>query len=205
MRVSQTHPSQAVLHLHTSWQRGFSSAMAHHQAGPHNPLCPSSRRGGGVAHGPVVRSHAHSLPKRVRRLGLQCALSAKAWERRLVVVDSLRPSEPKTVGAPQPACQTCVAHVHRGSGKAWVDRAASDDMLRACCAPSASCLRSCPPGLQKVMAGHLDALLPDAPRRSALLCDSSMEGEDGGCVAGALHVCFAFACGAANCWYSYFE
>jgi hypothetical protein len=32
-------------------------------------------RGGGNAHGPVLRSHAHKLFKRVRRLGLRCALS----------------------------------------------------------------------------------------------------------------------------------
>lgn len=53
-------------------------------------------RGGGVVHGPVPRSHAHKLNKRVRRLGLKCALSAKAWEGRLLVVDSLRPAEPRT-------------------------------------------------------------------------------------------------------------
>lgn len=53
-------------------------------------------RGGGVAHGPVVRSHAHKLQRRVRRLGLKCALSAKAFEGRLMVVDSLRPASPKT-------------------------------------------------------------------------------------------------------------
>lgn len=53
-------------------------------------------RGGGVVHGPVPRSHEHSLNKRVRRLGLQCALSAKAWERRLTVVDSLRLADHKT-------------------------------------------------------------------------------------------------------------
>ena len=35
-------------------------------------------RGGGKAHGPVVRSHAHDLPKKVRALGLKHALSAKA-------------------------------------------------------------------------------------------------------------------------------
>ncbi len=33
------------------------------------------RRGGGVTFGPVVRSHAHDLPRKVRRLGLKCALS----------------------------------------------------------------------------------------------------------------------------------
>jgi len=53
-------------------------------------------RGGGVVHGPVPRSHEHDLQKRVRRLGLKCALSAKAWERRLIVVNSLRPVDFKT-------------------------------------------------------------------------------------------------------------
>jgi large subunit ribosomal protein L4 len=48
-------------------------------------------RGGGVAHGPSPRSHAHRLPKKVRRLGLKCALSAKAAEGRLVLVDTLNP------------------------------------------------------------------------------------------------------------------
>ena len=53
-------------------------------------------RGGGVVHGPVVRSHAHKLLRRVRRLGLKCALSAKASEGRLLVVDSLKPETIKT-------------------------------------------------------------------------------------------------------------
>jgi large subunit ribosomal protein L4 len=35
-------------------------------------------RGGGKAHGPVIRSHAHDLPKKVRALALRHALSAKA-------------------------------------------------------------------------------------------------------------------------------
>ena len=47
-------------------------------------------RGGGVVHGPVVRSHAHDLPKKVRRLGLAVAVSAKVEEGRLVVVDRLQ-------------------------------------------------------------------------------------------------------------------
>ena len=46
-------------------------------------------RGGGVVHGPVVRDHGHSLPKKVRQLGLRSALSAKAAEGKLLVVDSL--------------------------------------------------------------------------------------------------------------------
>ena len=44
-------------------------------------------RGGGVVHGPVVRDHGFDLPKKVRRLGLISALSQKAAEGKLVVID----------------------------------------------------------------------------------------------------------------------
>ena len=44
-------------------------------------------RGGGVAHGPVPHSHAYSLNKKVRRLGLISALSQKQAEGKLVVID----------------------------------------------------------------------------------------------------------------------
>ena len=46
-------------------------------------------RGGGVVHGPVVRGHGHALPKKVRRHGLRSALSSKAAEGKLLVVDNL--------------------------------------------------------------------------------------------------------------------
>src|ERR1700690_4380118 len=45
-------------------------------------------RGGGVVHGPVVRSHGYRLNKKVRRLGLICALSQKAADGKLVVLDA---------------------------------------------------------------------------------------------------------------------
>jgi large subunit ribosomal protein L4 len=44
-------------------------------------------RTGGVVHGPVVRSHAFDLPKKIRRLGLISALSQKAADGKLVVLD----------------------------------------------------------------------------------------------------------------------
>lgn len=47
-------------------------------------------RGGGVVHGPVVRDHGHSLPKKIRKLGLRSALSAKAAEGKMIVVDELK-------------------------------------------------------------------------------------------------------------------
>ena len=36
----------------------------------------SQYRGGGVAHGPRVRSHAHKLPRKVRNMAMRCALSS---------------------------------------------------------------------------------------------------------------------------------
>lgn len=44
-------------------------------------------KGGGAVFGPVVRSHATDLPKRVRALALKMALSAKAKGGKLVVLD----------------------------------------------------------------------------------------------------------------------
>jgi len=45
-------------------------------------------RTGGVVHGPVVRSHEYDLNKKVRRLGLISALSQKAAEGKLIVLDA---------------------------------------------------------------------------------------------------------------------
>ncbi len=53
-------------------------------------------RGGGVSFGPVVRSHAHKLPKKVRLLALRTALSAKQSEGKLVVLDSAKMKNAKT-------------------------------------------------------------------------------------------------------------
>ena len=53
-------------------------------------------RGGGVVHGPVVRDHSIDLPKKIRALGLKMALSSKAKDNALVVVDSEKLSAVKT-------------------------------------------------------------------------------------------------------------
>lgn len=53
-------------------------------------------RGGGKAFGPVVRSHALDLPKKVRKLALKTALSAKAAEGKLVVLENAALGAPKT-------------------------------------------------------------------------------------------------------------
>lgn len=53
-------------------------------------------RGGATIFGPVVRSHAHDLPKKVRKLALKTALSAKAADGKLVIVDAASAGTPKT-------------------------------------------------------------------------------------------------------------
>jgi large subunit ribosomal protein L4 len=53
-------------------------------------------RGGGVAHGPHPRSHAHSLNKKVRALGMKMALSAKVADGSLMILDQATLDAPKT-------------------------------------------------------------------------------------------------------------
>mgnify|MGYP000586751980 CR=1 FL=1 len=52
--------------------------------------------GGAKVFGPVVRSHAFKLPKKVRALGLRHALSARAHAGSLIVIDDAKLSAPKT-------------------------------------------------------------------------------------------------------------
>lgn len=53
-------------------------------------------RHGGVVFGPVVRSHAYSLNKKIRALGLKMALSQKMAEGKLVVLDAMDMEKAKT-------------------------------------------------------------------------------------------------------------
>ncbi len=53
-------------------------------------------RGGGKSFGPVARSHASKLPKKVRALALRHALSAKVVANELIVLDKASVSEPKS-------------------------------------------------------------------------------------------------------------
>jgi len=53
-------------------------------------------RGGAVIFGPVVRSHAHGLTKKVRKLALKTALSSKAKDGKIVVIDDAKADSHKT-------------------------------------------------------------------------------------------------------------
>ena len=80
-------------------------------------------RTGGVVHGPVVRDHGYDLPKKVRRLGLISALSQKAAEGKLVVLDAVAGAKTKDLARQLSAM---------GLGDAlFVDRTVDTGFLRA--------------------------------------------------------------------------
>lgn len=53
-------------------------------------------RGGQVAHGPVVRDHSISMPKKLRQQAMKAALSSKAAEGKLVILDEAKAKDHKT-------------------------------------------------------------------------------------------------------------
>ena len=53
-------------------------------------------RKGAVIFGPVVRDHAHDMPKKVRALALRMALSSKQAEGKLIILDDVKMSDHKT-------------------------------------------------------------------------------------------------------------
>jgi len=105
-----------ILHAVVNWQRSRKQSGTHKtkglsevsgtgkkpykQKGTGNARLGTLRapqcRGGATIFGPVVRSHEHDLPKKVRKLGLKIALSSKLADQKLIVIDRAVLSEPKT-------------------------------------------------------------------------------------------------------------
>ncbi len=52
--------------------------------------------GGGVAHGPVPRKYTQKMPRKMRRAAIRSALSVKAREKQIFVLDALEMEAPKT-------------------------------------------------------------------------------------------------------------
>src|SRR5690625_239399 len=114
--VFGVEPRADILHRVVRWQRAkqqagthktksrgetaYSTRKIYRQKGTgnarHGDRGANIFRKGGTAHGPQVRSHAHSLPKKVRALGLKMALSSKARAGELIVLDKAVLDEPKT-------------------------------------------------------------------------------------------------------------
>lgn len=109
-------PRADILHRVVTWQRAKSRAGTHavktvsDVAGSGKKLFKQKKtgnaregerynvhmRGGGIVHGPVVRDHSIDLPKKVRSLGLKMALSSKAKDGNLIIIDSEKLSAAKT-------------------------------------------------------------------------------------------------------------
>lgn len=53
-------------------------------------------KGGGIVFGPTPRSYGYKLPKKVRRLAIKSALSAKVIDNNIIVLDQLTFAAPKT-------------------------------------------------------------------------------------------------------------
>lgn len=93
-RRAGTHSTKAVGEIRAT------GAKMYRQKGTGRARHGSARRnifvGGAKAHGPKPRDHSHGLPKKIRRLALKSALSAKQAEGKLVILDKVDVDEAKT-------------------------------------------------------------------------------------------------------------
>jgi large subunit ribosomal protein L4 len=109
-------PRADILHRVVRWQRAKAQAGTHSTLGKSDVSYSTKKiyrqkgtggarhgsrkapifRKGGVYKGPVPRSHAFDLPKKVRALGLKHALSAKAQSGKLVILEAADLAEAKT-------------------------------------------------------------------------------------------------------------
>ncbi len=69
-------------------QKGTGNARQGSRKAPHH-------RGGGVAFGPVVRSYHLDMPRKMRLAAVRSALSQKAADQQIIVVDKFEMAEPK--------------------------------------------------------------------------------------------------------------
>ena len=99
-------------------------------------------RGGGRAFGPVVRSHATDLPKKVRVLALKHALSARAKDGGLIVIDSAPDQGRQDQGARRAVLGSrpdqCADHRRRAGGCRLRQRRAQHSRTSMCCRCRAS-------------------------------------------------------------------
>jgi len=99
----QRNKAQAGTHkVKTRSETSYSTKKIYRQKGTggarHGDRNAPIFRKGGIYKGPTPRSHAHDLPKKVRKLGLKLALSAKAKAGEIVVIEDARLDEAKTRG-----------------------------------------------------------------------------------------------------------
>jgi large subunit ribosomal protein L4 len=89
-----THKAQTrseVARTTRKWYRQKGTGRARHGSRTANLFV-----GGGVAHGPKVRDYSKKMPRKMRQAALRAALSVKARDEEIVVVDTLEMDVPKT-------------------------------------------------------------------------------------------------------------
>jgi len=100
VRWQRNNAQQGTHKVKTRREVSYSTKKIYRQKGTggarHGARSAPIFRGGGVYKGPTPRSHGHELTKKFRKLGLRHALSAKAAEGRLVIIDSIAMDNPKT-------------------------------------------------------------------------------------------------------------
>lgn len=95
-RRAGTHKTKGVSEISGTTKKPFKQkGTGRARQGSHRS---AQFRGGAVIFGPVVRDHGFDLPKKVRALALRHALSAKAADGKLVVLEAARADDHKTKG-----------------------------------------------------------------------------------------------------------
>ncbi len=97
----QRNKAQAGTHkVKTRSETSYSTKKIYRQKGTggarHGDRNAPIFRKGGIYKGPTPRSHAHDLPKKVRKLGLKHALSSKVASGNLVIIETAALDEAKT-------------------------------------------------------------------------------------------------------------
>ncbi len=93
-RRAGTHKTKTISEISGTTKKPYKQKGTGHAR--QGSLRSAQFRGGSTIFGPVVRSHAHDLPKKVRKLALRVALSAKVADGKLVVLDRAVAATPKT-------------------------------------------------------------------------------------------------------------
>jgi large subunit ribosomal protein L4 len=134
----QRNKAQAGTHkVKTRSETSYSTKKIYRQKGTggarHGDRNAPIFRKGGIYKGPTPRSHAHDLPKKVRKLGLKHALSAKAKAGELVVIDAAEPTARRRAGQAGQDLGWKRALVIDGPSERNFARAAANIEVSMCC------------------------------------------------------------------------
>ena len=94
MRRAGTHKTKGISEVAGTGKKPY--AQKHTGRARFGTLRAPQMRGGYTVFGPVVRSHATELPKKVRELALRSALSAKLAAGKLIVIEDTAVADHKT-------------------------------------------------------------------------------------------------------------